>query len=83
MSASNKSLVTITENESKNLRSLPDKLNIGPTHFIRVQFEYILDNVDALLAENKHLKKINKQLQENADSYLEMLTPYLEQDGII
>lgn len=57
MSASNKSLVTITENESKNLRLLPDKLNIGPTHFIRVQFEYILDNVDALLAGNKHLKK--------------------------
>lgn len=78
-----KSKVTITENEVKALRLLPDNLNISPTHFIRVQFEYLLDNVDALLAENKQLKVINKQLQENADSYLEMLTPYLEQDGII
>lgn len=78
-----KSKVTITENESKSLRLLPDNLNISPTHFIRVQFDYILDNIDALLAENKQLKVINKQLQENADSYLEMLTPYLEKDGII
>jgi hypothetical protein len=35
------------------------------------------------MSENKQLRVINQQLQENADLYLETLTPYLEQDGII
>lgn len=78
-----KSLVTITENESKALRLLPDKLKLGDTSVIREKFIYLLDNIDALMSENKQLRVINQQLQENADSYLEMLTPYLEQDGII
>ena len=78
-----KSLVTITDNESKALRLLPDKLKLGDSSIIRDKFIYLLDNVDALLSENKQLREINQQLQENADSYLEMLTPYLEQDGII
>ena len=78
-----KSLVTITENESKALRLLPDKLKLGDTSVIREKFIYLLDNIDALISENKQLRVINQALQENADLYLEMLTPYLEQDGII
>lgn len=78
-----KSLVTITENESKALRLLPDKLKLGDTSVIREKFIYLLDNIDALMSENKQLRVINQQLQENADLYLETLTPYLEQDGII
>lgn len=78
-----KSLVTITDNESKALRLLPDKLKLGDTSIIRDKFIYLLDNIDALISENKQLRVINQQLQENADSYLEMLTPYLEKDGII
>lgn len=78
-----KSLVTITENESKALRLLPDKLKLGDTSVIREKFIYLLDNIDALMSENKQLRIINQQLQENADLYLETLTPYLEQDGII
>jgi len=78
-----KSLVTITENESKALRLLPDKLKLGDTSVIREKFIYLLDNIDALMSENKQLRVINQQLQGNADLYLETLTPYLEQDGII
>ena len=48
-----KSLVTITDNESKALRLLPDKLKLGDSSMIRDKFIYLLDNVDALLSENK------------------------------
>lgn len=69
-------IVTITKDELESLRNLPDKVKLGESSIIREKFILLLDTVESLLKENAKAK-------ENAQMYLDMLTPYLEADGII